>query len=110
MSWAADRVPYWGAMDDVERIEIRLPKKLARRLRAPSPAGGRSAWIAEAIDDRLRPVSRLEATNRSFGTWTDEDFPGLDTVDDIERWRASLWSGKPFRKSTRKRRPEIRRS
>ena len=80
-------------MNETERLQVVVPKKLAGKLRKRVPARKRSAWIVEAIEDRLTAESRIEAIDRSFGTWTDEDFPGLDTAEDIKAWRASLWGG-----------------
>ncbi|TAK64842.1 MAG: hypothetical protein EPO22_05415 [Dehalococcoidia bacterium] len=104
-------------MDVDETIHVRLPSRLARRLRARVPAAGdRNEWLVAAIRQRLLSeaavglASRLEAIERSFGTWTDEDFPGLDSAEDIKRWRAALWTGTAFRRSNPRRRPGSGRS
>ena len=81
-------------MIDTERVQVVLPKKLAGQLRERVPARKRSAWIADAIEDRLLAEPRREAIDRAFGSWKDEDFPGLDTPEDIEAWRDALWLGK----------------
>ena len=95
-------------MDADETIYVHIPRKLARRLRARVPAGDREAWIVAAIEERLRRESghdavdyesRLDAIERSFGSWADEEFLGLDTVEGIERWRASLWARTDVRRS-----------
>ncbi len=80
-------------MSETERIQVVLPRKLAGEVRRQVPARTRSAWIAKAIQDRLMAERRLEAIDRAFGTWSDEDFPNLGSEEDIEAWRMALWSG-----------------
>jgi hypothetical protein len=80
-------------MSDTERVQVVLPKKLAGQLREQVPSRKRSAWIAAAIQDRLLAERRLDVIDRVFGSWKDEEFPGLDTPDDIAAWREAVWSG-----------------
>lgn len=75
---------------DSEKVTVSFPKDLLVRLRALVPARQRSAFIADAVEYKVRLLEQVEAIDESAGAWKDEDHPELRTEEDIERWLAEM--------------------
>lgn len=71
-------------------MTVSLPKPLLERLKERVPAGQRSSFIAEVLEERLVLEEQLEAIEESAGCWESEDHPELMTDDDIDSWLAQL--------------------
>ena len=63
---------------------------LADRLRALVPPRKRSAFIAEALEERLALEEQAQALEEAAGIWADERHPEMATGEDIDRWLAEL--------------------
>lgn len=74
----------------VQKMTISLPVALAERLRALVPQRKRSAFIAEALEERLALAEQAQALEETAGIWTDERHPEMATGEDIDRWLAEL--------------------
>lgn len=73
-------------VEEKERLNIYLPKDLVEALRKRVPARDRTRFIAEILRRELRKQEVLEAIDRAYGAWSDEDHPELSTGEDIDRW------------------------
>lgn len=81
------------------KITLSLPKTLVERLKALVPPRQRSAFVAQALQERLEEEETLAVLEETFGAWSDEDYPEFATDEDIDRWlrefRAS-WTPRDF--------------
>jgi len=81
-----------GGSSEVQKVTVSLPKSLLERLRERVPGRQRSSFIAAALEERLALEDQLEAIKESAGSWSGEDYPGLVSDEDIDRWLAELRS------------------
>jgi len=80
---------------ETQRITVTLPKPLLQRLRERVPPRQRSAFIAEAVEEKLALEEQAVAIEEAAGCWRDEDHPEMRTEEEIDRWLATLrrsWS------------------
>jgi hypothetical protein len=71
---------------ETQKMTVSLPKTLLERLKERVPPRRRSAFIAEAVEERLALEDQLQAIEESAGCWTDEDHPELMSDEDIDSW------------------------
>lgn len=69
-----------------ERLNIYLPRDVARDLRQYVPARQRARFVAQAVARELGQLKLLAGIDASAGAWRDEDHPELATPADIDRW------------------------
>jgi len=71
-------------------VNISLPDDLAEELRRLVPARRRSAFIAEAIRERMALLRQIEAVSESAGTWSSEgrEDPSAEVREQREGWSA----------------------
>ncbi len=69
-----------------ERLNLYLTKSVADELRRVIPPRERTRFVEEALAKALRRQKLLEALEKSYGAWKDEDHPELATGEDIDRW------------------------
>lgn len=74
----------------VQKMTVSLPAALVERLRALVPPRKRSAFIAEALEEKLALAEQAQALEEAAGIWTDEHHPEMATGEDIDRWLAEL--------------------
>ena len=72
------------------RTTVVLPETTAARLRECVPPRKRSEFVAEAIESHLMQLVFRRERERTFGTWSDEDYPHLRTQEDVTRHIAML--------------------
>ena len=72
------------------RTTVVLPATTAAKLRDRVPLRKRSEFVTEAIERHLMQSVFEEERTRTFGTWRDEDYPGLRTREDMGRYIAAL--------------------
>lgn len=75
---------------ETQKVTVILPRSLLERLREHVPPRQRSAFIAEAVEEKLALQEQLAAIEETAGCWSDEDHPELRTDEDIDRWLAEL--------------------
>ncbi|MCL0098338.1 hypothetical protein M1O16_00510 [Dehalococcoidia bacterium] len=73
-----------------ERINVIFPKDVLNELRRLVPSKERSRVIVEATAARLALLRQQEAVKQAAGTWSDEDYPQLNSESDLERWVAEI--------------------
>lgn len=78
------------ASSEIQRVTISLPRSLLERLKERVPAGQRSSFIAEAVEESLALEEQLDAIEESAGCWKDEDHPELMTDGEIDAWLGEL--------------------
>ena len=76
--------------EPMKKTTVSLPAALLERLDAEVEGRKRSAFIAEAIEEKLERVETVRVIDETAGAWKDEDHPEMATEEDIERWLAEL--------------------
>ena len=69
-----------------QKITLSLPMSLVEQLKALVPSRKRSAFVAEALRERLEEEETQKVLKETFGAWSDEDYPEFATDEDIDRW------------------------
>ncbi len=78
---------------ETQKMTVTFPKPLLERLRERVPPRQRSAFIVEAVEEKLALQEQLAVIEETAGCWSDEDHPELRTEEDIDRWLTELrWS------------------
>ena len=86
-------------MDKV-RTTVVLPAATAAKLRDRVPPRKRSEFVTEAIEHHLMQLAFQTERERTFGAWSDEDYPHLRTQEDMKRHIAALRDDDGWRIST----------
>lgn len=68
------------------RTTFVLPAEIAEKLKEFIPDRKRSEFVAEAIDQHLMKMVYQQGRELSFGKWKDEDYPHLNTYEDIDNY------------------------
>ena len=68
------------------KITLSLPTTLVEQLKALVPPRQRSAFVAEALQERLEEAETLAVLEETAGIWSDKDYPEFATDKDIDRW------------------------
>ena len=71
-------------------MTVTFPRPLLQRLQERVPPRQRSAFIAEAVEEKLALEEQLAALEEAAGCWRDEDHPEMRTDEDMDRWLADL--------------------
>ena len=72
------------------KITLSLPTTLAEQLKALVPPRQRSAFVAEALRERLEEEETLTVLEETAGIWSDENYPEFATDKDIDHWLREL--------------------
>jgi len=75
---------------ETQKTTVVFPQSLLQRLRERVPPRQRSAFIVEAVEEKLALEEQLAAIEEAAGCWSDEDHPELKTDEDIERWLSEM--------------------
>jgi hypothetical protein len=78
------------SIPETQKMTVTFPQPLLERLRERVPARQRSAFIVEAVEEKLALQEQLAALEEAAGCWSDEDHPELRTDEDIDRWLTEL--------------------
>lgn len=71
-----------------ERMNLYITKSLMDDLRKAVPARERTRFVEDILARELRRRKLLDALEKAYGAWKDEDHPELKTFADINRWVA----------------------
>ena len=71
-------------------MTVTFPRALLQRLGEYVPPRQRSAFIVEAVEEKLALQEQLAAIEEAAGCWSDEDHPDLQSDEDIDRWLSEL--------------------
>jgi hypothetical protein len=85
-----------NANKDVEKMTVVFPTPIIQNLRQRIPPRRRSAFIVEAVAEKLALDEQLAAIEESAGAWSQENHPELAADQDVDRWLAELrqlWAG-----------------
>jgi len=74
----------------MQKMTVTLPEPLLNRLREHVPPRQRSAFIAEALEEKLALEEQLAAIEEAAGCWGDEDHPEMGTDEEIDEWLSNL--------------------
>jgi hypothetical protein len=69
-----------------ERMNLYITKSLMDDLRNSIPPRERTRFVEEVLARELRRRKLLEALDKAYGAWTDENHPEMKTPKDIDRW------------------------
>jgi hypothetical protein len=85
-----------NANKDVEKMTVVFPTSVVQNLRQRIPPRRRSAFVVEAVTEKLALEEQLAAIEESAGAWSQENHPELATDQAVDRWLAELrqlWAG-----------------
>jgi hypothetical protein len=68
------------------RVHVVMPDELVAEIDARVGKRGRSRFVTEAIEDRLRRQRALEAFDEFAGSLADVDIPGWETPESAAQW------------------------
>lgn len=68
------------------RTNLILPDELVAEVDRIAGPRMRSAYVAEAVEARLRRDRLKEIVQRTAGAWKIEDYPEFATPDDVVAW------------------------
>lgn len=69
-----------------ERMNLYITKSLMDDLRTSVPARERTRFVEDILARELRRRKLLDALEKAYGAWKDEDHPDMKTFEDINRW------------------------
>ena len=69
-----------------ERMNLYITKSLMDDLRNAIPARERTRFVEDVLARELRRRKLLDALEKAYGAWTDENHPEMKTFADINRW------------------------
>lgn len=69
-----------------ERMNLYITKSLMDDLRTSVPARERTRFVEDILTRELRRRKLLDALEKAYGAWKDEDHPEMKTPKDIDRW------------------------
>ncbi len=69
-----------------ERMNLYITKSLMDDLRKAVPARERTRFVEDILARELRRRKLLDAIEKAYGAWKDEDHPELKTAEDIDNW------------------------
>jgi hypothetical protein len=86
------------------RTNVMLPADLLVEIDHVAGARGRSAFLAEAAQERLARLRFDRAASRGYGAWKEENHPDLVTDADMSRYLTRIRSSTARRVRRRTRR------
>ena len=69
-----------------ERMNLYVTKSLMDDLRKVVPARERTRFVEDVLARELRRRKLMDALEKAYGVWEDEDHPDMKTPEDIDRW------------------------
>ena len=72
------------------KITILFPEDVLHLLDTRVPPRKRSAFIVDAVVEKLALEDQVAAIEESAGAWKEEDHPELRTPEDIDRWLSNI--------------------
>ncbi|MCI0551979.1 MAG: hypothetical protein L0287_13585 [Anaerolineae bacterium] len=69
-----------------ERMNLYITKSIMDDLRHAIPARERTRFVEDVLARELRRRKLLDALEKAYGAWTDENHPEMKTFEDINRW------------------------
>lgn len=72
------------------RTNMLLPKELVEEVDQYAGPRGRSRYVAEALEERLRRDRLRQAVRATAGVLRDRDYPDWRTSDDVVAWVRQL--------------------
>lgn len=77
---------------EIQKMTVTFPQSVLQRLQERVAPRQRSAFVVEAVEEKLAVQEQLSALEEAAGSWSDEDHPEMQTDEDIDRWLAELRS------------------
>ncbi len=77
-------------VSETQKMTIIFPKALLQRLRGCVPPRQISAFVVDAVEEKLALQEQSAAIEEAAGCWSDADHPELQTDEDIDRWLVEL--------------------
>ncbi len=73
-------------------MTVTFPETVLQRLKDHVAPRERSAFIVQAVEEKLALQEQLAAIEETAGSWKDKDHPEMQTDEGIDRWLAELSS------------------
>jgi metal-responsive CopG/Arc/MetJ family transcriptional regulator len=71
---------------DIQKMTVTFPRAVLQRLRERVAPRQRSAFIVEAVDEKLALQEQLAAIEEAAGSWQNEDHPEIQTEQATDHW------------------------
>lgn len=84
------------------RVDFTLPKDLISELKKSVPKMKRSLFVAEAVENKLKSITRERAFKELAGSWDKHGGFKFSTDKELSRWRKNLWSSFDKRLSSKR--------
>ena len=78
------------ALETTKRINVTFPVSLLEQIRLYVPSRHRNKFIVEATQKELAQIQLDFALHESAGAWSDEDYPELQSVEDVNNYVRQL--------------------
>ena len=76
--------------EGVTRAHVVMPRETVEAIDRLVGRRGRSRFVAEAAEEKLRRIRSLEAAERIAGSISEDEAPWWRTPDDISAWVRAL--------------------
>ena len=78
--------------DSIMRAHVLMPRDTVEEIDRVVGRRGRSRFLADAAEEKLRRIRLIEAADRLAGSISEDDAPWWRTPDDILAWVRALRS------------------
>jgi hypothetical protein len=78
------------AITKTQRINVTFPGDLLEEFRRNIPRQKRNQFIVELVRREMNHIRLQKALQESAGAWSDEDYPDLMTIEDVNRYVREL--------------------
>jgi hypothetical protein len=72
--------------DDVMRAHVLMPRETVEAIDRIVGRRGRSRFLVDAAEEKLRRAQALQAADRVAGSLANEDTPGWNTPAEVQEW------------------------
>ena len=76
--------------EGVTRAHVVMPRETVEAIDRVVGRRGRSRFLTEAAEEKLRRMRLLEAADRVAGSLANVDTPGWNTPEEVDEWVRSL--------------------
>lgn len=76
--------------DSTVRAHVLIPRETIEAIDRVVGRRGRSRFLADAAEEKLRRIRLIEAADRVAGSLANVDTPGWNTPEEVDEWVRSL--------------------
>ncbi|MEW6233475.1 MAG: hypothetical protein AB1566_14340 [Chloroflexota bacterium] len=84
-------------MQDRVKVQFVFPKSILDAVDRAAGRRKRSRFVAQATVEKLEKLAFEKAADTAFGAWADDEYPDLQTDEDMEVFLANIRRGTNLR-------------